>query len=252
LQSLASWLLALASRSEPRLRVRWGKRTGEPSVAGAQGGGPRQWVPGSAQSSEEPCACNIADPGPSGTGKEDPLNPVRPSPARPDEGPPRRVTGPHPRRRSSPVTVDTMCGQQVGAEHRKQHDFKVTPVMPRTRMRGKAREGIRKHWGRLLTQRSLARPKLRLLCATQVATLARVDTRCIAVGRIAGHVPRATPRSRLRSKMSQGRNGPAAGQGLPRRHRRQDRALAAARRLVNKSSDRIHRASPLRARLHHC
>jgi hypothetical protein len=54
LQSLASWLLALASRSEPRLRVRWGKRTGEPSAAGAHGGGPRQWVPGSAQSSEGP------------------------------------------------------------------------------------------------------------------------------------------------------------------------------------------------------
>jgi hypothetical protein len=34
-------------------------------------------------------AGNIADPGPSGTGKEDPLNPVRPSPARPDEGQPR-------------------------------------------------------------------------------------------------------------------------------------------------------------------
>jgi hypothetical protein len=48
--------------------------------------------------------------------------------------------------------------------------------------------------------------------------------------------------------MSQGRKGPAAGQGLPRRHRRQNRALAAARRLVNKSSDRLHRASPLRAR----
>ncbi len=52
LQSLASWLLALASRSEPRLRVRWGKRTGEPSAAGAHGGGPRQWVPCSAQSFE--------------------------------------------------------------------------------------------------------------------------------------------------------------------------------------------------------
>jgi hypothetical protein len=32
---------------------------------------------------------NIAGPGPSGTDKEDPLDPVRPSPARPDEGPPR-------------------------------------------------------------------------------------------------------------------------------------------------------------------
>ncbi len=32
---------------------------------------------------------------------------------------------------------------------------------------------------------------------------------------------RATPRSRLRSKMSQGRNSPAAWQKLPRRHRRQ-------------------------------
>jgi hypothetical protein len=32
------------------------------------------------------------------------------------------------------------------------------------------------HWGRLLTQRSLARPKLRPLCAKRVATLARVDT----------------------------------------------------------------------------
>ncbi len=45
LQSLASLSLALASRSEQRLRVRWGKRTGEPSAAGAQGGGPRQWEP---------------------------------------------------------------------------------------------------------------------------------------------------------------------------------------------------------------
>jgi hypothetical protein len=103
------------------------------------------------------------------------------------------------------------------------------------------------HWGCLLTQRSLARPKLRPLCATRVATLVRVDsrldTRCIADGRVAGHVPRATLRSRFCSKMSQGRNGPAAGQRLPRRHRRQDRALAAARRLVNKSSDRLHRFS---------
>ena len=104
-----------------------------------------------------------------------------------------------------------------------------------------------------------------LACATEVATALR-DTRRYArpsryplnrcqsrrwsrTARVAGHVPRATPRSRLRSKMSQGRNGPAAGQGLPRRHRRQDRALAAARRLVNKSSDRLHRAFPLRARL---
>jgi hypothetical protein len=45
------------------------------------------------------------------------------------------------------------------------------------------------HWGRLLAQRSLARPTLRPLCATRVATLARVDT--LAVGRVAGHVPRA-------------------------------------------------------------
>jgi hypothetical protein len=108
------------------------------------------------------------------------------------------------------------------------------------------------HWGRFFTQRSLARPKLRPLCATPDATLARVDsrldTRCIAVGCVAGHVPRATQRSRLPSKMSEGRNGPDAGQSLPRRHRRFDRALAAARRLVNKSSDRLYRASPLRAR----
>jgi hypothetical protein len=108
------------------------------------------------------------------------------------------------------------------------------------------------HWGRSRTQRSLARQKLRPLCTTRVATLARVDSSCIAVGRIPGHVPHATLRSRrpsrLRSKMSQGRNDPAAGQRLPRRHRRQDRALAAARRLVNKSSYRIHPASPPRAR----
>jgi hypothetical protein len=45
---------------------------------------------------------------------------------------------------------------------------------------------------KLLTQRSLARPKLRPLCATRVATLARVDTRCIAVGRFAGHIPVAS------------------------------------------------------------
>ncbi len=43
-----------ASRSEQRLRVRWGKRTGEPSVAGAHGGEQRQWVPGSAQFSVGP------------------------------------------------------------------------------------------------------------------------------------------------------------------------------------------------------
>ncbi len=70
--------------------------------------------------------------------------------------------------------------------------------------------------------------KLRPLCATRVATLALVETRCIAVGRVAGHSPRVTPRSRLGSKMSQCRNGPAAGQRLPRRHRRQDSTLAAA------------------------
>ena len=68
-----------------------------------------------------------------------------------------------------------------------------------------------------------------LACATEVATALR-DTRRYArsgryplhrcrssrwsrTDRVAGHVPRATPRSRLRSKMSQGRNGPAAGQG---------------------------------------
>ena len=44
----------------------------------------------------------------------------------------------------------------------------------------------------------------------------------------------ATQRSRRRSKMSQGQHGPAAGQCLPRRLRRQDRALAAARRLGSK------------------
>jgi hypothetical protein len=44
----------------------------------------------------------------------------------------------------------------------------------------------------------------------------------------------ATPRSRCRTKMSQGRNGRAAGQQMPRRYRRQARALAAARRLGNK------------------
>ncbi len=54
LQSLASWLLALASRSEQRLQVRWGKRTGEPLAVGSHGGGLRQWVPGSAQSFEGP------------------------------------------------------------------------------------------------------------------------------------------------------------------------------------------------------
>jgi hypothetical protein len=62
------------------------------------------------------------------------------------------------------------------------------------------------------------------LCAARVVTLVRVDTRCIAICRVAGHVPRAIPtpdsaRSRLRSEMSQGRNGPAAGQRLPLRHR---------------------------------
>jgi hypothetical protein len=44
----------------------------------------------------------------------------------------------------------------------------------------------------------------------------------------------ATLRSRRRTKMSQGQNGPAAGQQMPRRHRRQARTLAAARRLGNK------------------
>ncbi len=68
--------------------------------------------------------------------------------------------------------------------------------------------------------------------------------RCIAVGRVAGHVPRATPRSRLPSKMSQGRNSPAAGQKMPRLHRRQDCALAAPGDWLRKSSDRLHRASP--------
>jgi hypothetical protein len=44
----------------------------------------------------------------------------------------------------------------------------------------------------------------------------------------------ATPRSRRRTKMSQVRKGPAAGLQMPRRHRRQARTLAAARRLGNK------------------
>ncbi len=45
----------------------------------------------------------------------------------------------------------------------------------------------------------------------------------------------ATPRSsaRRRTKMSQGRKGPAAGQQMPRRHRCQARTLVAARRLGN-------------------
>jgi hypothetical protein len=92
-------------------------------------------------------AGNIAGPDPTRIGKEDPLNPVRPSPARSDEGPPRTrcVTGPHPSQRSSPVTVDTRCGQQVDAEHRRQHDVKITPVRPRTRMRGRARGGTQKN-----------------------------------------------------------------------------------------------------------
>jgi hypothetical protein len=42
-------------------------------------------------------------------------------------------------------------------------------------------------WGRLLMKRSLARPKLRPFCAIRVATLARVNTRGIAVGRVAGN-----------------------------------------------------------------
>jgi hypothetical protein len=41
----------------------WGKRTVEPSAAGAQGGGQRQWVPGSAQSSEGQCR-QYRGPGP--------------------------------------------------------------------------------------------------------------------------------------------------------------------------------------------
>ena len=38
--------------------------------------------------------------------------------------------------------------------------------------------------------------------------------------------------------------GPAAGRRKPRRHRRQDHALAAARQMVNKLSVCLHRASP--------
>jgi hypothetical protein len=41
---------------------------------------------------------------------------------------------------------------------------------------------------------------------------------------------------------------PKLRQNSPRRHRLQDLAMAASRRLVNKSSDRLHRACPLRAR----
>ncbi len=69
------------------------------------------------------------------------------------------------------------------------------------------------HWGRLFTQRSLARPKLRPLCATRVATLAPVDTlsvaslvTCLARPRGLQNVPRPK-RPRCRA--------------IPRRHRRQ-------------------------------
>ncbi len=60
----------------------------------------------------------------------------------------------------------------------------------------------------------------------------------------------ARPRGRIFvPKCPKAETAPLPGKGyLPRRHRRQDRALAAARRLVIKSTDRLHGASPLRAR----
>ena len=83
------------------------------------------------------------------------------------------------------------------------------------------------------------------------SAIASIGTSChvrLSRSPLPGYGPRrclrdlaATLRSRLRSKMYQGQNGPAAGHLLPRRHRRQDRALAAARRL-------LFRPRPLRAR----
>ena len=55
---------------------------------------------------------------------------------------------------------------------------------------------------------------------------------------------RRDPRSRRRSKRSQGQTAPAAGQSLPRRPRCQDHALAAAGRLDSKPSDRLHHRAP--------
>ena len=77
LQLLASWLLA-----QPRSHLE-ASRDSE-SLLRAHGGGPRQWVPGSAQYSEGQRE-QYCGPGPSGTGKDDPLNPVRPSQPDPNE-----------------------------------------------------------------------------------------------------------------------------------------------------------------------
>ena len=95
----------------------------------------------------------------------------------------------------------------------------------------------------LATQESLGHDTL--ACATKVAFALCGASRHVRLSR--PPLPRlrvrrcsrdfaATLGSRCRSKMSQGQHGPAAGQCLPRRLRRQDRALAAARRLGNKLS----------------
>jgi hypothetical protein len=86
------------------------------------------------------------------------------------------------------------------------------------------------------------------LCAARAATSARATLRCPAFGRVAAHV--ISPRPQVASSIQNvpRHKMPAAGQKLPRRHRRQDRTLAAARRLGSKSPDRLHRAPPPRSR----
>jgi hypothetical protein len=143
----------------------------EPMAAGRASGS--LWVPGSAQSFEGPCG-QYRGPGPVRNWQEGPAQvAIQPGPSESSQTRrkaaadqvshrliqagdlPRRIPAifpaaifpgdlPRYRRRSSPVTVDTRCGKQVVAEHRKQHDFKATPVMPCTRMRETARGGTRK------------------------------------------------------------------------------------------------------------
>jgi hypothetical protein len=103
-------------------------------------------------------------------------------------------------------------------------------------------------WGRLLMKRSLARPKLRPFCATRVATLARVDTRGIAVGRVAGNEASRDPevassfQNVARPKRPSCRAEVATPPPAPGSRPGGSQAIGS----YHKSSDRLHRASTLR------
>jgi hypothetical protein len=141
LQLLASRLLALASRSEPRLRERWGKRTGEPSAAG-HGGGPRQWVPGSAQSFEGPRG-QYRGPRPE---RDRQGGPAQPGPSESCQTRPRAAADQVDHRAAFEPAIfpgngrpEVLSASRRGASQAAR--LKVTPVMLRTPRHADAREG---------------------------------------------------------------------------------------------------------------